>query len=190
LQMPSWHILQDLTPDSKEMNTITKIAIIISIGCAALVLAKYSQEDKQLRQSEKIILQTHAYLMEFSKFLQKITQLNRELGTVFYTSLKEKERNLKQFDAKLNEIYIELKKQKVKLEKVLTSLEKFGRRSNWWLVKSHKDRYLLNQSSIGFYKKGLKTLDRQLANALKALKEYLAFWPNFEAQSVNNAKNG
>ena len=172
------------------MRTITKIAIIISIACAALVLAKYSQEDKQLRQSEQVILQTETYLMEFSEFLQKITQLNRELGAVFYTSLKEKEPNLKQFDAKLNEIYIELRNQKIILEKVLTSLEKFGRHSNWWLVKSHKDRYLLNQSSIGFYKKGLKTLDRQLADAVKALKEYLAFWPNLGAQSMNNAKNG
>lgn len=153
----------------------------------AFILIKYSQENKQLRESEKVILQTEIYLIEFNRFLQKITQLNRELSAIFCKSIKNEKPNLKQFDVKLNEIYIELKNQRIKLRKVLGSLEKFGQDQKWWLVESHKKKYLLNQSLINFYKRELKTFDHQLTNTIKVLKEYLIFQPYFGAQPINNA---
>ena len=168
------------------MSTITKIGIIISIACAALGLAKYSQEDKQLRQSEQVILQIETYLMEFSEFLQKITQLNRELGAVFCKSLKEKEPNLKQFDAKLNEIYIELRNEQSKLEEVLTNLNKSNHCVSWWLFKSQKKKFLLNQALINFYRQGLEVFSSQLTDTMKGFKKYRTFWPNLGAESWNN----
>ncbi|HIC90916.1 MAG TPA: hypothetical protein EYP21_02405 [Syntrophaceae bacterium] len=161
------------------MGTVKKIFIMVGIVCLALVVARYREEGKELRKSEKLILQTQRYLQELNVFLQKIAEMNKDLSAIFYRSLKEKEPDSKQFNTQLNDIYLELKTQKIKLEKVLIGLEKSGRHSNWWLVKSHKDRCPLNQLSIDFYKQGLETLNHQLADAVKAIKEYLAFWPNF-----------
>lgn len=170
------------------MSTVKKIFIMVGIVCLALVVARYREEDKELHKSEKLIVQTQSYLEELNVFLQKIAEMNKELSAIFYRGLKEKEPDSRQFNTKLNEIHTELKRQKIKIEKVLASLEKSGRHSNWWLVKSHKDRYLLNKSSIGFYRDGLETFNHQLVDAVRALKEYLAFWPNFGVQSMNRAK--
>ena len=103
--------------------------------------------------------------------------MNSGLRDIFYRNLMIKDFDSKEFDSKLNEIYLELKKQKDRLDEALINLRVYCscKRSGydrWWITKSQKESCLANQLAIDFYKSGLEVFKCQFCDVITWLDKY------------------
>lgn len=159
---------------------IKKVVIILGIAtCLFLIIDRYRLESRKLCRSEEVVIRTENYLMELSGFLYKIARMNSDLRKIFCRNLMAKDLERREFDSKLSEIFLELTKEKARLDKTLIHLrvyysDKRWRCDRWWIIKSQKKRYLANQRAIDFYTSGLKVVKCQFCDVIGWLNRYRA----------------